>query len=110
MKEDSFYIKHIAEAIKKIEEYAKNKTQFQQNTMIQDATIRQIEIIGEATKKISQKTKQKYNLPWKDIAGMRDKLIHEYFGVDIAAVWKTVENDLPILKKEIEKMVKNDKL
>jgi uncharacterized protein with HEPN domain len=71
--------------------------------MIQDAIIRQIEIIGEASKLISEKIKEKSpSIPWKDIAGMRDKLIHNYFGVDIEAVWKTIKEDIPILKKEIQ--------
>ena len=71
--------------------------------MVQDGVIRQLEIIGEATKKISKETCDKHShIPWNDIAGMRDKLIHDYFGVDIEQVWLTAKNDIPILQTEIE--------
>ena len=69
--------------------------------MIHDAVIRELETIGEAVKLIDEKTKKKANLPWKDIAGMRDKLIHNYFGVDLDAVWLTVTKDLDALNKAL---------
>lgn len=66
------------------------------------AVIRGIEVIAEAAKKIPKSIKDKHSaIPWKDMAGMRDKLIHEYFGVDIAVLWKTVEQDLPLLRSLI---------
>lgn len=110
MKEDKPYLTHILEAISKIEEYTQRlgKKQFKSNTLIQDAVIRQIEIIGEATKQLSHKTRNKNpEIPWKDITGMRDKLIHQYFGVDIDAVWTTIKKDLPTLKKQIQKTIKD---
>ncbi len=74
--------------------------------MVQDAVIRQIEIIGEATKNLSKDARELYgNIPGKDMAGMRDKLIHDYFGVDIAAAWKTVEDDIPFLKQQIKNVI-----
>lgn len=74
------------------------------NKLKQDGIIRELEIIGEASKQLSLEFKEKYpDIPWKDIAGMRDKLIHEYFGVDLNAVWETVEDDLPILKSALQK-------
>ena len=74
------------------------------NKLKQDGIIRELEIIGEASKQLSLEFKEKYSdIPWKDIAGMRDKLIHEYFGVDLNAVWETVEDDLPILKSALQK-------
>ena len=75
---------------------------FDSNVMIQDAVIRNIEIIGEATKKVSKSFTQFHpEIPWSEMAGMRDKLIHDYLDVDIDVVWKTIEVDLPLLKKMI---------
>ncbi len=105
MKDDSVYLKHILDAISKVEEYTRgtSKKDFASKTMIQDAVIRQIEIIGEASKQVSADLKRKHSqVPWKDIAGMRDKLIHDYLGVDIDAVWVTVEKDLPQLKERVK--------
>jgi uncharacterized protein with HEPN domain len=65
--------------------------------------IRQIEILGEATKRLAPTLRsQSRQIPWQDIAGMRDKLIHDYFGVDIGQVWLTATEDLPLLKDELE--------
>lgn len=74
--------------------------------MMQDAVVRQFEIIGEAVGRLSEKIKEENSeLPWKDIADMRNKLIHEYFGIDLAVVWKTIEVDLPILKDSVIKIL-----
>lgn len=73
--------------------------------MVQDAIIRNIEIIGEASKKISQDTKQTYyEIHWREISGMRDKLIHDYLGVDVDVVWKTIKEDIPVLEKLISEI------
>ena len=109
-RDDSVYLKHIRDAILKIEGYTKrvSASSFQKNTLIQDAVIRQIEIIGEATKRVSEQTRIEYqDILWDDIAGMRDKLIHDYFGVDIEKVWLTVLKDIPTLKKQISRILKN---
>lgn len=109
MKDNQVYLKHILDAILKIELYIKDAdyNNFLTNSMIQDAVIRQIEIIGEAVKNLSFDLKDKYPyIQWKDIAGMRDKLIHDYFGVDIDAVWDTAIGDIPGFKKQIEDILK----
>jgi uncharacterized protein with HEPN domain len=104
-KEDTLYLDHILESISKIERYTNGLTEerFISDELIQDGVIRQLQIIGEAAKRLSDQTKSDYpSVEWKDIAGMRDKLVHDYFGVDLAAVWDTVRKDLPILKKALK--------
>ena len=103
-KDDRVYLKHILDAIYRIEEYVQNieYKDFIETHLVQDGVIRQIEIIGEATKRLSNEIREKYtDIPWKDIVGMRNKLIHNYFGVDVDAVWDTVKKDIPVLKKKL---------
>ena len=104
-KSDSVYLKHILDSITQIEKYTQDLDveDLIGNRLVQDAVIRQLEIIGEATKNLSDDFKnKKLAIPWKDIAGMRDKLIHGYFGVDLESVWLTVSEDIPNLKAFIQ--------
>jgi uncharacterized protein with HEPN domain len=81
---------------------------FIQNRLVQDGVIRQLEIIGEATKNISDTTRSSTpEVPWRDMAGMRDILIHQYFGVDLSAVWDTAKQDIPGLKRSITNSIEN---
>ena len=103
-KNDEVYLSHILNSIERIEEYTKGmeKGDFFSSNLVQDGTIRQIEIIGEATKNLSKDFREKYpHIHWNDIAGMRDRLIHHYFGVNLNDVWYTVEVDIQALKDEI---------
>jgi uncharacterized protein with HEPN domain len=107
MKDDAFFLRHILDAVNQIEDYT-NVTydEFLETRLIQDGVVRQLEIIGEATKNLSRDTTEQYpQIPWKEIAGMRDKLIHAYFGVDIDEVWNTAKKDIPYLKEAVEALL-----
>lgn len=109
-RDDTVYLRHILDSIETIEEHKKGigEKEFARNKLVQDAIIRQLGIIGEAGKRVSTDIRKKYSrVSWKDMAGMRDKLVHDYFGVKLEAVWETVEKDLPQLEEQIEKILKD---
>jgi uncharacterized protein with HEPN domain len=112
MKDDRVYLLHIADAIGDIQNYVSDgKDTFYSNKMIQDAVIRNLEIIGEAVKNISAATRMSaHEVPWQKIAGLRDVLIHEYFGVDLDTIWLVVENRLPVLSWHISLLLKENRL
>ena len=101
MKDDKIYIEHILQSIDRIEAYlsGKDHQSFSDDFMTQDAVVRQLEIIGEATKRISKELRNiNPQVPWSDMAGMRDILIHDYIDVDIDIVWKTASESIIMLK------------
>ena len=108
MKNDQLYLQNIKECIDRIESYTiSGKDVFLENTMIQDAVIRNFEIIGEATKRLSTEFRDKYSdIPWQQMPGFRDILIHDYLKVNLNRVWSTVEHSLPQLKATVEKILK----
>lgn len=100
----ALYISDILEAIEKIEHYTAGMSfdVFQKDPKTIDAVVRNIEVIGEAVIRLPADLKSKHpTIPWKLIAGARNKAIHEYFGIDVSILWQTVQEDVPMLKKEI---------
>lgn len=109
-KDNTVYLRHILDAITTLEGYLQgvNEKKFKTTSLLQDGAIRQIEIIGEAVRHISKDMRRTYpDVPWEDIAGMRNKLIHDYFGVDLDKVWLTTKEDLPLLKKQVMQILKD---
>lgn len=109
-KENLIFIEHILDNINKIESFSKNMTKDElfKDVEKQYAIIRAIEIIGEAAKNISKDLTMKYsNIEWKEIIGTRDKIIHNYFGVDLDIVWNIIKINIPDLKQKILKIKEN---
>ena len=108
-RKDKAYLKHILDAISDAKRFMESvtKEEFLENKEKQYAVLRALEIIGEATKSLSKELKQEHSeIQWRDIAGMRDKLIHEYFGVKIDLVWATAKKNLPELEKQIHEILR----
>ena len=108
-KDYKLYLLDIESSCRKIIRYTKHidHVSFANNQMLIDAVIRNLEIIGEAVNKVPPSIKQETKeIPWKDIVGLRNKVIHEYFEVDIPVIWKTVKEDIPLLAKQVKKVLK----
>lgn len=113
MKDDRVYLAHILDAVERIQKYtSEGKSEFDRDEKTQDAVVRNLEIIGEAAKNVSDELRSnRPDIPWRRLAGMRDKLIHEYFGVNLTIVWQVVEQEIPklgVLLGEILEGLGND--
>ena len=110
MSRDETYLRHILDAIQKLEGYvAVGHDQFMAASLWQDAVIRQLEIIGEAVKRVSPETLARCpDIPWRQVAGLRDVLIHGYMGVDLKAVWRVKQIDVPLLKVAVEELLSGE--
>ncbi|MBI5392832.1 DUF86 domain-containing protein [Candidatus Woesearchaeota archaeon] len=111
-KQPLIYIEHIYESIQNIEEFMENLSEedLRSKKLYQNAIVRELEIIGEATKNIHSGFTNKYpNVPWSEIAKTRDKLIHYYFEVDLKILWDIIHVDIPSLKKQIIEILKQEK-
>ena len=108
MSRDHVYLQHIVDAIQKIDLYtAVGREEFFASTHWQDGVIRQLEIIGEAAKRLSEDLRERYSdIPWRRICGLRDVLIHNYMGVDLNAVWEIAQTRIPTLKTQIELIIR----
>lgn len=110
MKDDRVYLAHVRDAIERILAYTgAGRTAFLADGKTQDAVVRNIEVIGEATKNLSPEIRDANpDIPWKRIAGMRDRVIHAYFGVDLDLVWEVVEDHLPALLARVVQLLDTD--
>lgn len=106
-KDPRVYLAHILECAQKIERYTKGgQKRFLEDTMTQDAVIRNFEIMGEAAKRVPETYRRRHReIPWRLMAGFRDVLIHAYEGVDLNRVWRIVRDDLQVVKEAIEKLL-----
>lgn len=111
MKDDRVYLEHILGSAEKIGRFVTpGRDVFFADDMAQDAVVRNLEIIGEATKQLSEGTRTAHpDVPWRAIARMRDRLIHAYFGVDWNLVWLTATNDVPQLAARVSQILEADK-
>ena len=107
-KDTNIFLSHILESISYIEHDTdgKSKQDFLNDRVVQDLVVRRLAVIGEAARNIPDDFRKKHKqIPWRSITGMRDVVVHDYFSLDFGRIWDTVENDLPKVKKEIEKII-----
>jgi len=109
MKDDKINIAYIADCIRRIQTYTQDgQITFVQTQMIQDAVIRNFQVMGEATKNLSDEFKFTYSdVPWRKIAGFRDVLSHNYVSLDLKVVWEIIQDELPALRLKIEAIAQN---
>jgi uncharacterized protein with HEPN domain len=107
VKDDTLYLRHIHEAIVRIQEFtSEGEDVFRRDLMTQDAVIRNLQVIGEAAKKVSVETRAAHPaVPWKSMTGMRDRIVHDYFGVSLEIVWDVVANHLPAIRLQLQKLL-----
>jgi uncharacterized protein with HEPN domain len=108
VKDDKFYLIHILESIARIEQYvAGDRGAFMASSLVQDAVVRNLQVLAESTQRLSDQMKARYTeVPWRDIAGLRNILVHDYLGVDLDQVWKILERDLPRLKADLNRILR----
>ena len=104
MSRDQLYLDRMRDSIRKIEQFIEgvDETSFDRDEKTQSAVMLQLMLIGEMAKRVSPESKATIKLPWKEIAGFRDRAIHDYFDMDLDIVWETAVSDIPALKRQLE--------
>ncbi|MBI2941318.1 MAG: DUF86 domain-containing protein [Chloroflexi bacterium] len=105
-RDDTVYLRHILDAINQIQDYTSgiSSEQFLQYRMLQDAVVRQLEIVGEAARNLSESFRQAHHeLPWAEIISMRNRMIHAYFNVNLVIVWEVVQQEVPGLGRQVKR-------
>ena len=108
MRDDELYLEHILEAIERILQYtAAGREAFEGDLKTQDAVIRNLQVIGEAAKRVSEETRGRGPaVPWRNMTGLRDRVVHDYFGVSLPIVWDVVTNHLPPLREQVRTLLR----
>lgn len=109
MKDDRLYLIHIGECIARIEQYtAGGEADFKNSALIQDAVLRNLQTLAESSQRISDRLKTSHpSVPWRNISGFRNVLVHQYLGVDLDYVWRVVEHDVPLLKEQVHAILQD---
>ncbi len=101
-KDNSVYVDHMLDCIHRVDEYIESKEQFYSSRLVQDAVVRNLQVMAESSQRLSNEIKQKYSdIPWKEISGFRSILVHDYLGIDLDMIWSVVEQDLSELEKAL---------
>jgi len=111
-KDNTVYLRHILDSIEQIADYIRDVSaeQFLQSRLLQDGVVRQLEIIGEASRNLSDEFRRRHaGVLWGQIIGLRNRIIHAYFNVDLDTVWDIVQNDLPVLRQQVEQILEEMK-
>jgi uncharacterized protein with HEPN domain len=111
MSRDHAYLFDVLESSRTALEYMRGKTweEFSKDSLLQDAVVRRLEIIGEASGRISDETQKKHpHLPWQAMKGTRNRIIHEYDSIELDIIWDIIQQDLPLLTAELEKIVSTE--
>ena len=106
-KDSSVYIDHMLDCIDRIQEYASDEVEFRQSILVQDAVLRNLQVLAESSQRLPESLKDQYpEIPWRNISGFRNVLVHDYLGVDLDVIWSVVEMELPELNRVPKKLHK----
>lgn len=105
IKDNTVYLEHMLDCIHRINEYVESKEQFYDSTLVQDAVVRNLQTMAESSQRLSDSIKSGHqNIPWNNIAGFRNILVHDYLGVDLDMIWSVIEKELPTLESVLTKI------